>query len=86
MDKGLSILTKRHHKSQSKFICQQQCIANGFLCVKDFGDVVKCKSIEEFNQFAQEYLGDRNLKEEERRKAYWALFYRWKEATTRESQ
>lgn len=47
--------------------------------MKDFEEVANCKTIEELNQFIQEYLDERDLKGEARRKTYWALFYRWKE-------
>jgi len=49
--------------------------------LKDFDDVVNCKNVEEFNQFVQEYLSERNLEGEDKKKTYWALFHRWKEAT-----
>lgn len=45
-----------------------------------FEDVKKCKTIKEFNDFARKYLDERELKGEERKKHYWALFYRWKES------
>ncbi|MEM3577405.1 MAG: hypothetical protein QXX51_03005 [Candidatus Bathyarchaeia archaeon] len=45
----------------------------------EFEDVKKCKNIEEFSKFVQQYLDERKLQGEERRKTYWALFYAWKE-------
>lgn len=47
----------------------------------EFEDVKKCKSMEELNDFIQKYLDGHNLKGENRRKTYWALFYAWKEDT-----
>jgi len=47
--------------------------------LKDFEEVDECKTVEEFNQFVQEYLEERGLEGEARTKTYWALFYRWKE-------
>jgi hypothetical protein len=46
-----------------------------------FEDVVNCRTVEEFNSFVGRYLAEKGLESptEERRKTYWALFYRWKE-------
>lgn len=50
-------------------------------CKLDFNDVVKCRDIAEFNEFVTFYLDERNLEGEERKKTYWALFYKWKESS-----
>ena len=47
----------------------------------DFEDIAKCKDIADFNDFVKCYLDERNLEGEERRKIYWALFYKWKESS-----
>jgi len=36
--------------------------------LKNFDDVKNCKNVEEFNMFAQEYLDERTLKGEKRKK------------------
>jgi hypothetical protein len=43
----------------------------------EFDDVISCKDVAEFNDFVSRYLEERKLQGEERRKTYWALFYRW---------
>lgn len=48
--------------------------------MKEFNDVEKCKDAAELNTFVDEYLAERNLAGEEKRKTAWALFYRWKES------
>jgi hypothetical protein len=44
-----------------------------------FEDVKDCKTVEQLYEFIDKYLDERQLKGEERRKTYWALFYAWKE-------
>jgi hypothetical protein len=44
----------------------------------NFDDAVNCRSVESFNAFAEQYLSERGLVGEERRRTYWALFYAWK--------
>jgi len=44
----------------------------------EFEDVVRCKNVAEFNEFAHQYLEQKGLKGEEKRRTYWALFYKWK--------
>jgi hypothetical protein len=46
----------------------------------NFDDVVYCRDIKRLNEFIEQYLSERGLVDEERRRTYWALFYRWKEA------
>lgn len=48
----------------------------------NFDDVKNCKTTEILNEFIRQYLNERNLKGEQRKKTYWALFYAWKESTT----
>jgi hypothetical protein len=43
-----------------------------------FEEVKKCSSAQEFNSFTRQYLDERNLKPDDRKKLYWALFYTWK--------
>jgi hypothetical protein len=45
----------------------------------EFEDVKNCKTIEELNEFIQKYLDERDLRGEQRKKTYWALFYTWRE-------
>jgi len=49
-----------------------------------FDDVVeKSKNVEEFNANVRKYLKQhKELTKEEKRKHYWALFYKWKEKKT----
>jgi hypothetical protein len=49
-----------------------------------FDDVKNCKDIAELNEFIGRYLDERDLQGEERKSAYWALFYAWKESISRE--
>jgi hypothetical protein len=46
-----------------------------------FEDVTKCKDVAEVNSFIREYLDERELEGEERRRMYWALFYKLKEVS-----
>jgi len=48
-------------------------------CWLNFDDVAHCRSIESFNAFVEQFLSERGLVGEDRRRTYWALFYRWKE-------
>lgn len=47
-----------------------------------FGDVVRCKDVAEFQHFVDQYFIERNLdtdgSDDHVRRLYWALFYRWK--------
>jgi hypothetical protein len=43
-----------------------------------FTDVVRCKDVESFNDFVNQFLRERELFGEARRRMYWALFYAWK--------
>lgn len=45
----------------------------------EFDDVVKCPDVQALNLFMSKFLDERKLEGEERRKMYWALFYKWKE-------
>jgi hypothetical protein len=45
--------------------------------VLKFEDVTKCSSVADFNLFVRQYLAERGLVGEARRKTYWALFYAW---------
>lgn len=45
----------------------------------NFEDVVHCRDIESFNAFVEQYLSERHLVGENRKRTYWALFYAWKE-------
>lgn len=45
-----------------------------------FDDVCRCVDIESFNRFVSQFLDEHGLVDEARRRMYWALFYRWKEA------
>jgi hypothetical protein len=44
----------------------------------NFDDVAHCRSVESFNAFVDQYLSERGLVGERRRRTYWALFYSWK--------
>jgi hypothetical protein len=43
-----------------------------------FEDVVHCRDVESFNAFVQQFLSERGLVGENRKRTYWALFYAWK--------
>ncbi len=43
-----------------------------------FEDVVNCRNVESFNAFVEQYLSERRLVGENRRRTYWALFHKWK--------
>jgi len=47
----------------------------------EFEEVIeKSRDVESFNENVEKYLESHNIVDsEERRKHYWALFYRWKE-------
>jgi hypothetical protein len=47
-------------------------------CWLKFEDVVHCRDIESLNAFINQFLSERGLVGESRRKYYWALFYAWK--------
>jgi len=49
-------------------------------CWLKFEDVVHCRDVESFNAFAGQFLSERGLVGESRRRMYWALFYAWKNA------
>jgi hypothetical protein len=44
----------------------------------NFDDVVYCRDVERFNAFVEQFLSERGLVGEKRRRTYWALFYVWK--------
>lgn len=50
----------------------------------EFNDVKKCSSVADFNLFVRRYLAERSLvadvKREDTRKTYWALFCAWKDS------
>jgi hypothetical protein len=46
-----------------------------------FEDVVNCRDAESFNAFVEQFLSERGLVGEDRKRTYWALFYAWKNAT-----
>jgi len=48
-------------------------------CWLKFKDVVHCRDVESFNAFVGQFLSERGLVGEGRRKWYWALFYAWKD-------
>lgn len=43
-----------------------------------FEDVLDCVDVAHLNWFAEQYLEERKLEGEAKRKTYWALFYAWK--------
>jgi hypothetical protein len=43
-----------------------------------FEDVVHCRDVESFNAFVEQYLSERGLVGETRKRTYWTLFYAWK--------
>jgi hypothetical protein len=47
-------------------------------CWLNFEDVVHCRDIESFNAFVEQFLSERALDGESRKRTYWALFYAWK--------
>jgi hypothetical protein len=47
-------------------------------CRLKFEDVVHCRDVESFNAFVEQFLSERGLVGESRRRTYWALFYAWK--------
>lgn len=47
-------------------------------CWLNFDDVVHCRDVESFNAFVEQYLCERGLVGESRRRMYWRLFYAWK--------
>jgi hypothetical protein len=47
-----------------------------------FNDVANCRNVESFNAFVEQFLSERKLVGESRRRAYWALFYAWKNGTS----
>jgi hypothetical protein len=54
-----------------------------FRCVErkglvEYDDVAHCRSVGSFNAFVQQFLSERGLVGENRRRMYWALFYAWK--------
>lgn len=49
----------------------------------NFDDVVYCRDVERFNAFVEQYLSERGLVGEERRRTYLALFHAWKNRFTR---
>jgi hypothetical protein len=51
----------------------------------NFDDVAHCRSVESFNAFVEQFLSERGLVGEGRRRTYWALFYRWKESLSSDS-
>jgi hypothetical protein len=46
----------------------------------EFDGVKKCQNIQELNEFIRKYLEERDLRGEERRSTYWALFYAWRDS------
>jgi len=44
----------------------------------NFDDVANCRNVESFNAFVEQYVSERGLVGESRRRMYWALFYAWK--------
>lgn len=47
-------------------------------CWLKFEDVAHCRDVESFNAFVEQFLSERGLVGERRRRTYWALFYAWK--------
>ena len=47
-------------------------------CWLKFDDVIRCRDVESFNAFVEQFLSERGLVGENRRRTYWALFYAWK--------
>lgn len=47
-------------------------------CWLNFDDVAHCRNVESFNAFVRQFLSERGLVGESRRRMYWALFYAWK--------
>ena len=47
-------------------------------CWLKFDDVIHCCDVESFNAFVEQFLSERGLVGENRRRTYWALFYAWK--------
>jgi len=43
-----------------------------------FDDVANCRDVESFNVFVEQFLSERGLAGENRKRLYWALFYAWK--------
>jgi hypothetical protein len=57
--------------SFKRFRCEPKCWLN-------FDDVVNCRDVESFNAFVEQFLSERRLVDESRRRMYWALFYHWR--------
>jgi hypothetical protein len=51
-------------------------------CWLNFDDVAHCRDVESFNAFVEQFLSERGLVGESRRRTYWALFYAWKERSS----
>jgi len=48
-------------------------------CWLRFEDVVHCPDVESLNAFTSQFLSERGLVGESRKRTYWALFYAWKD-------
>jgi hypothetical protein len=48
-------------------------------CWLKFEDVVHCRDVESFHAFVEQFLSERGLVGESRRRMCWALFYAWKD-------
>jgi len=44
----------------------------------NFDDVAHCRDVASLNAFVEQFLSERGLIGESRRRMYWALFYAWK--------
>ena len=48
-------------------------------CWLRFEDVVHCRDVESLNAFINQFLSERGLVDESRKRTCWALFYAWKD-------
>jgi hypothetical protein len=48
------------------------------MCWLHFEDVVHCRDVESLNAFVDQFISERGLVGEDRRRTCWALFYAWK--------